>query len=61
MNTPTLGVHLIVKNEAELLPRCLESLAGADEIVVVDTGSTDDSVAIARTYGAKVLLQGMGR
>ncbi|WP_379145696.1 glycosyltransferase [Paenibacillus sp. sgz500992] len=57
MNTPTLGVHLIVKNEAELLPRCLESLAGADEIVIVDTGSTDDSVAIARTYGAKVLLR----
>lgn len=55
MNNPTLGVHLIVNNEAELLPRCLDSFAGADEIVVVDTGSTDDSAAIARTYGAQVL------
>lgn len=55
MNFPTLGVHLIINNEAELLPRCLDSLAGADEIIVVDTGSTDESAGIAQSYGAKVL------
>lgn len=54
MNTVTLGVHLIVKNEAELLPLCLTSIAGADDIVVIDTGSTDESIAIAETYGARV-------
>ena len=58
MNTsvrPTLGVQLIVKNEAELLPRCLASLEGADEIIVTDTGSTDASMEIARAYGATVI------
>ena len=54
MNKPTLGVQLIVKNEAELLPRCLAGLDGADEIIVVDTGSTDLTMEIARTYGARV-------
>ncbi|MEC0172692.1 glycosyltransferase [Paenibacillus graminis] len=55
MKKPTLGVHLIIRNEAALLPQCLDSLAGAaDEIVVVDTGSTDNSAAIATSYGAKV-------
>ncbi|RIV17630.1 glycosyltransferase [Alicyclobacillaceae bacterium I2511] len=44
---------MIVRNEAGSLPRCLESLRGvADELVVVDTGSTDDTVAIARGFGA---------
>lgn len=52
---PTLGVQLIVKNEAELLPRCLATLRGADEIIVVDTGSTDQSIAIAREFGATVV------
>ncbi|WP_239004625.1 TPR domain-containing glycosyltransferase [Paenibacillus tepidiphilus] len=52
---PTLGVHLIVKDEADLLPQCLDSVAGADEIVVVDTGSTDNSITVAEQYGATVL------
>ncbi|WNS43220.1 glycosyltransferase family 2 protein [Paenibacillus sp. MMS20-IR301] len=50
----TLGVQLIVKNEAGLLPRCLASIDGADEVIVVDTGSTDHTLDIARTYGAAV-------
>lgn len=55
MKKPTLGVHLIIRNEAALLPQCLDSLHGAaDEIVIVDTGSTDNSAAIAASYGAKV-------
>lgn len=46
---------MIVKNEAENLPRCLSSAKPyMDEIIVVDTGSTDHSVAIAHQFGAQV-------
>jgi tetratricopeptide (TPR) repeat protein len=46
---------LIVKNEEAHLDRCLKSLEGfADEIVVVDTGSTDRTIDIAVSYGAKI-------
>lgn len=45
---------LIVKNEQELLPRCLKTLAGVDEIVVLDTGSSDKTVDVARANGARV-------
>jgi glycosyltransferase involved in cell wall biosynthesis len=46
---------MIVRNEAEHLARCLGSVQGlVDHIVVVDTGSTDDSPAMAAAMGAKV-------
>ena len=46
----------ITKNEAQTLPRSLSSIAGAyDELLIVDTGSTDDTVAIAERAGARVL------
>lgn len=45
---------LIVKNEQAHLARCLESLAGVDEIVVLDTGSSDQTVDVARSFMAKV-------
>jgi GT2 family glycosyltransferase len=49
----TVSVALIAKNEERVLGRCLDSLRGAvDEIVVVDTGSTDATKEIARQYGA---------
>lgn len=55
---------MIVKNEERDLPACLESLRSlADEIVVVDSQSADQSVAIAQRYGAKVftrVLDGFG-
>ncbi|MCU7505226.1 MAG: glycosyltransferase family 2 protein [Ignavibacteria bacterium] len=53
---PELTLSMIVKNEEKYLQGCLESVKGiADEIVVVDTGSTDATVEIAKSYGAKVL------
>jgi hypothetical protein len=50
-----LTACIILKDEEPSLPRCLESLQGlADEVIVVDTGSTDRSAEIALRYGAKV-------
>jgi tetratricopeptide (TPR) repeat protein len=47
---------MIVKNEAALLGRCLASIRpAADQIVVVDTGSTDTTVEIARSFGAEIV------
>lgn len=49
-----LSACLIVKNEEKHLERCLKSVAGhVDEIVVVDTGSTDRTLEIAQAFGAK--------
>ena len=45
---------LIVKNESSCLDRCLESIKKADEIIVVDTGSTDNTIEIAKKYTDKV-------
>ena len=53
---PSLSVAMIVKNEAHCLAECLDSVQGiADELVIGDTGSTDDTVAIAERFGARVL------
>ena len=54
---PVLPVSVIipVRNEARNLPRCLESLAGAGEVYVIDSESTDDTVSIAQSCGAKVV------
>ncbi|MFZ5828398.1 MAG: glycosyltransferase [Bacillota bacterium] len=52
---PRLSLCMIVRDEEEFLPHCLESVAGVvDEIVVVDTGSADQTVAIAHERGARV-------
>lgn len=50
-----LALVMIVKNEARGLARCLQSVQGVvDECIVLDTGSTDDTVAIAQAHGARV-------
>ena len=49
-----LSVAIIACNEAHRIARCLKSVSFADQIVVLDSGSTDDTVAIARGLGADV-------
>ncbi|MFZ5524736.1 MAG: glycosyltransferase family 2 protein [Pseudomonadota bacterium] len=49
-----LSVIIITKNEADNIRACLESVAWADEIIVVDSGSSDATVEICRELGAQV-------
>jgi len=59
-----LSAVLITRNAANVLDPCLESLAFADEIVIVDSGSTDRTAEIARERGARVVQKewlGFGR
>lgn len=55
---PKTSAVIIAKNEAANIARCLRSVAWADERIVVDSGSTDDTVAIARGLGATVVAHG---
>ena len=52
-----LSVAIVAFNESAHLGRTLESVAWADEIVVLDSGSTDDTVEIARRHGAQVYFE----
>jgi glycosyltransferase involved in cell wall biosynthesis len=54
---PPLSVTIITKNEEADLGAALASVAWADEIVVVDSGSTDRTVAIAESAGARVIVR----
>ncbi len=56
MTAVGLSVAVIAKNEAHRIAACLASVAFADQVVVVDSGSTDDTVAIARGLGAEVIV-----
>ncbi|HHT9121517.1 MAG TPA: tetratricopeptide repeat-containing glycosyltransferase family 2 protein [Candidatus Wunengus sp. YC63] len=53
--SPKISACMIVKNEEEFLPNCLNSIKDVvDEIIIVDTGSTDNTVTIAKEFKAKV-------
>jgi len=51
---PPVSVTIVTLNEADHIAQAIDSAAWADEVVVVDSGSTDETVAIARSKGARV-------
>ncbi len=52
-----LSVAIIARNEEERLPDCLRSVRFADDVVVVDSGSVDNTVKIAKSFGARVFVR----
>ena len=56
-SNPRLSVAVITKNEGDRIRRLLDSVSFADEILVVDSGSTDSTVEMCQTAGAKVVYQ----
>src|SRR6202162_910847 len=50
-----VSVIVAVRNEAKNLPRCLQALRDVGEVYVIDSQSTDETVEIARSHGAKVV------
>jgi glycosyltransferase involved in cell wall biosynthesis len=58
---PRVSVAVVVLNEEERLRACLESVVWAEELVVVDAGSSDKTVAIAREFTDRVLFRAWDR
>ncbi|MEW9700326.1 glycosyltransferase [Paenibacillus sp. SI8] len=58
MNKPLISLCMIVKNEQDVIARCLQSVKeAADEWIVIDTGSTDRTIDIARSEGASIHIR----
>ena len=51
-----ISIVIITKNEAHAIADCLQSVAWADEIIVVDSGSSDDTIKICKQFGAKISI-----
>jgi len=54
-DVPAISVCIVCRNEADKLGPCLESISWADEMIVMDLSSTDDSPVVAKKYGARVI------
>ncbi len=52
-----ISVVILTLNEADNLPRCLASVAWSDDVVVLDSGSTDATLDVATAHGARVLVR----
>src|SRR3989338_781444 len=53
---PTLSLCMITKNEEKNLAKCLNSVKDlVDEIIIVDTGSKDNTINIAKSFNAKII------
>ena len=51
----SLSIIIITKNEEAQIKDCLESVRFADEIILVDSGSTDKTLSIARAYATRII------
>src|SRR4051812_31939921 len=56
MTRPPMSVTIITLNEEENLPHAIRSVSWAEEVIVVDSGSTDGTVKVAQELGAKVIF-----
>ena len=54
---PTISAIIIAKNEEKNLSRCLQSLKWVDEMIVLDSGSDDRTIEIAKSFGAKIFVE----
>jgi glycosyltransferase involved in cell wall biosynthesis len=50
-----ISICIIAFNEEKIIAKCLEKVTWADEIIVVDSGSTDATISICESFGAKVI------
>ena len=57
MNKKKIVVYAICKNEEKFVERWIKSMSEADEIYVLDTGSTDQTVTLLKKFGAKVKIK----
>ena len=57
MRNTAISAVIITHNEEDNISKCLASLTGLDEIIVVDSGSTDRTIEISKKYGAQVIHQ----
>ena len=52
-----LSIVIATKNEQEMIKDCLESVKWVDEIILIDCGSTDETIQIAKNYRAKIFFR----